>query len=257
MSESSRNESINLPIKVSSITKRYGKREILHNVDLSISEGETVALVGINGAGKSTLLKSILNLTSIDSGRIEIFATSHLQTGSRKQLSYLAEHFVAPYYTTGNDFLFYISNLHQVRPTSARIKDECRSLDFDYEALARPAKDYSKGMMQKLGLIGCLVTERPLIILDEPMSGLDPKARALFKSRLAELKAAGVTVFFSTHLLDDVAAISDKVVILDQGKIPFSGSLGELQAKYQGGSLEQSFLNCIAQPCHDDIAKTM
>ncbi|MFT4581317.1 MAG: ABC-2 type transport system ATP-binding protein [Gammaproteobacteria bacterium] len=237
---------MSLPIKISSITKRYDKREILCNVDLTISAGDTVALVGINGAGKSTLLKSILNLTSIDNGHIEIFGTSHLQTIARKQLSYLAEHFVAPYYATGNDFLSYISSLHGMRPTPARIKDECRRLELDWEALSRPAKYYSKGMMQKLGLIGCLLTERPLIVLDEPMSGLDPKARALFKLRLAELKTGGVTVFFSTHLLDDVAAISDKVVILDQGRIRFVGALGEFQTKYQGGTLEESFLNCVA-----------
>ncbi|MDA0823689.1 MAG: ABC transporter ATP-binding protein [Proteobacteria bacterium] len=247
MSENSQNKlSMTLPIKITSITKRYAKREILQDVDLAIPAGDTVALVGINGAGKSTLLKSILNLTSIDKGHIEIFGTSHLQTASRKQLSYLAEHFGAPHFTTGNDFLFYVSSLHGIRPTVVRIKDECRRLELDCEALSRPAKYYSKGMMQKLGLIGCLLTERPLIVLDEPMSGLDPKARALFKVRLAELKTAGVTVFFSTHLLDDVAAIADKIVILDQGRIPFFGYLSEFQTKYPGGTLEESFLNCIA-----------
>lgn len=236
------------PIRISNVAKRYAKREVLRGVDFEIGAGETVGLIGVNGAGKSTLLKAMLDLTSIDNGRIELFGTDHRQTAARDQLSYLAEQFMPPHYARGDDLLEFIARLQGVRPTRAQIFEECASLELDAAALGRPAREYSKGMTQKLGLIACLVTRRPLLILDEPMSGLDPKARALFKARLARLKDEGGTIFFSTHLLDDVAVVCDRVAILDEGRIRFHGTIAKFSAEHRGASLEESFLNCIASP---------
>ena len=233
------------PLSLRSVSKRYSKREILRRVDIELSVGDTVALMGINGAGKSTLLKSLLNLTSIDSGQIEIFGVDHLLTESRSQLSYLAENFIAPYFATGSDYVHYIAQLHDADLNPAVIRQECLDLEFEPDALNRPAKEYSKGMMQKLGLIGCLLTKRKLIVLDEPMSGLDPKARALFKNRLLKLKESATTCFFSTHQLDDIASVADKVAILHGGKIEFFGSADDFTAAFSGDSLEQSFLHCV------------
>ena len=233
------------PVQFSSVTKRYGTRPVLRGVDLEIAAGETVGLIGINGAGKSTLLKAMLDLTSIDSGRIDLFGSSHSQTAARDKLAYLAERFIPPHYANGDDFLHFMSELHNSEPSEAAIQAECQSLELDIEALQRPVREYSKGMTQKLGLIACLLVLRPLLVLDEPMSGLDPKARALFKARLARLKDAGVTTFFSTHLLDDVAVICDRVAILDAGRIRFTGTVADFQAAHGGDTLEESFLSCI------------
>jgi ABC-2 type transport system ATP-binding protein len=217
----------------------------LRGVDLEIAAGETVGLIGINGAGKSTLLKALLDLTAVDGGSIELFGIDHRHTRARDKLAYLAEHFMAPYYAHGDDLLRFMSRLHDARPTRTEILVECASLELEVDALGRPTREYSKGMIQKLGLIGCLVTRRPLLILDEPMSGLDPKARALFKARLTRLKDEGVTIFFSTHLLDDVGVVCDRVAILDAGRIRFHGTIAEFGAEYHGANLEASFLNCI------------
>ena len=240
--------SLSHPLRISNVTKQYGDREILRGVDLDIASGETIGLIGINGAGKTTLLKAILDLTSIDDGQIELFDITHTTTTARDQVAYLAEHFVPPHYARGNDFLRFMCRLHGREYTDAAVREECINLEFDVDALRRSARDYSKGMMQKLGLIGCLLVQRQLLILDEPMSGLDPKARALFKARLTDLKDAGVTIFFSTHLLDDVAVICDRVAILDGGKIRFHGAVKDLQVAYGGSSLEESFLACIGTP---------
>ncbi len=236
------------PLWISNVTKQYGGREILRGVDLEVVSGEVIGLIGINGAGKSTLLKTILDLTSIDQGRIELFGTDHTVTAARDQVAYLAEHFVPPHYAKGNDFLRFMCRLHGSEYIDAAVREECINLEFDVHALRRPAREYSKGMMQKLGLIGCLLVQRNLLILDEPMSGLDPKARALFKARLTGLKDAGVTIFFSTHLLDDVAVICDRVAILDGGKIRFHGAVKDFQVAHGRSSLEESFLACIGTP---------
>ncbi|HJP35306.1 MAG TPA: ABC transporter ATP-binding protein [Gammaproteobacteria bacterium] len=233
------------PLFFSQVSKSYGKRAVLHGLDLQIEAGETVGLIGINGAGKSTLLKAMLDLIAIDGGRIELFGVPHRQPSARAHAAYLAEHFVPPHYATGGDVLRFVSRLHGVEPDPVVIGEECANLELDTDALSRPAREYSKGMTQKLGLIGCLLPRRPLLILDEPMSGLDPKARALFKARLTTLKDDGVTTFFSTHLLDDVAALCDRVAILDAGRIRFHGTRADFSAAYDGATLEESFLACI------------
>jgi ABC-2 type transport system ATP-binding protein len=235
------------PLLFSNVAKRYGSAEVLRDLDLEIASGETVGLIGINGAGKTTMLKAMLDLTSIERGRIELFGTDHRQTSARAQLAYLAEHFVPPYYASGGDFLKFVARLHSIKPTQAVIEQECASLELDAAVLSRPAREYSKGMTQKLGLIGCLLVRRPLLILDEPMSGLDPKARALFKARLLRLKDEGVTIFFSTHLLDDVAVVCDRVAILDDGRIRFHGTTTDFQAAHHAATLEESFLRCIGE----------
>jgi len=235
------------PLLFSKVAKRYGTREVLRGLDLEIASGETVGLIGINGAGKSTMLKAILDLTSIEGGRIEVFGTDHRQTSARDQLAYLAEYFMAPHYASGDDFLKFVARLHATKPSRATIEAECASLELDVAVLSRPAREYSKGMTQKLGLIGCLLARRPLLILDEPMSGLDPKARALFKARLMRLKEEGVTIFFSTHLLDDVAVVCDRVAILDGGRIRFHGAVEEFQSAHHAATLEESFLRCIGE----------
>ena len=232
-------------VRFSNVTKHYGARSILRGVDLEIVSGETLGLIGINGAGKSTLLKAMLDLTSIDDGRIELFGLNHTDTAARDPLAYLAERFMPPHYANGRDFLRFMTRLHGIEPTEPAIRAECLSLELDIDTLLRPVREYSKGMTQKLGLIACLLVQRPVLILDEPMSGLDPKARALFKARLARLKDAGVTIFFSTHLLDDVDVICDRVAILDAGRICFTGTITDFQAAHPGATLEASFLACI------------
>ncbi len=119
------------------------------------------------------------------------------------------------------------------------------ALDLDPAALGRPVRAYSKGMAQKLGLAACFLSGKRLLILDEPVSGLDPKARALVKRHLLRLKAAGHTLFFSTHALPDVEELCDRMAILHGGEIRFVGSPAECRERFEAETLEQAFLNCI------------
>ena len=233
-------------LAVSAVAKAYAGRPVLREVSLQVAAGEAVGLIGVNGAGKTTLLRALLDLTRIDHGSIHIFGTPHHEPVARAGLSYLAERFTPPSYVSGADLLRYLLSLHGRGYDPHAAATEAAALELDAAALAAPARQYSKGMAQKLGLIACILAERPLLVLDEPMSGLDPSARALFKQRLRALKAAGTALFFSTHLLADIEPLCDRIALLDGGRIVFDGTPTALLARTAAADLEQAFLRCLA-----------
>jgi ABC-2 type transport system ATP-binding protein len=228
------------------VEKSYGRRKVLKGIDLAMPPGEYLALVGVNGAGKSTMLKCLLDFTAIEAGQIEIFGRDHAGTESRCSLSYLPEKFIPPYYLTGRDFLAYMARLHGVPREEGRIREVLSSrLDFDPVELEKPVRQLSKGMSQKLGLAACLLSDKPMLVLDEPMSGLDPRTRACLKQYLLELKGQGKSVFFSTHMLADVAALCDRVAILHEGVVRFAGTPAECRRAYGTEDLEAAYLHCV------------
>jgi len=234
-----------IALKVEQLNQGYGKHSVLTDINLSVNQGEYVGLVGVNGAGKTTLIKSVLDFISIKSGNIEIFGQSHRETSSRQSLSFLPEKFLPPYYLTGKDFLSYMAELNQVELKEIDISEIFKVVDLEFSALKKSVRQYSKGMAQKLGLASCFLSQKPMLLFDEPMSGLDPKARAYLKRHLIKLKEAGKTLFFSTHLLADVESICDRIVVLHNGKICFNGSPAECCEQYQAENLEDAYLKCI------------
>jgi ABC-2 type transport system ATP-binding protein len=166
---------------------------------------------------------------------------------ARAPLAFLPERFAPPYFLRGEEFLRYILALHGARYDAARARSKLAELDLDLSALSKPVRSYSKGMTQKLGLAGCLLAEREVYVLDEPMSGLDPKARALTKAQFRALRAAGRTLFFTSHVLADIEELCDRMAILHDGALRFSGTPAELAAAYPGSGLEHSFLQVIAR----------
>lgn len=227
------------------VTKRYPRQLALSDLNLSVNAGEFFGLVGVNGAGKTTLIKSLLDFCEIDSGSVEIFGTDHRQAQARGRLAYLPERFMPPYYLTGRDFLQFMARLHRIAVDEAQTARMLATLDLDASALSKPVRDYSKGMAQKLGLAACFLSGKDLLVLDEPMSGLDPKARALLKKYLQQLKNQGKTLFFSTHMLHDVEALCDRIAILHNGKVRFVGSPQECCTQFGAENLEEAYLNCI------------
>jgi len=228
------------------VEKRYGAAPVLRAVDLTVARGEFLGLAGVNGAGKTTLIKCMLDFCGVDGGRIELFGLPHTEPRSRARVSFLPERFVPPYYLTGRDFLQFMLALQERRYVEADVRSMFEALDLDLGALVKPVRAYSKGMTQKLGLAACFLGERELYVLDEPMSGLDPKARACVKALLGRLKAQGATLFFTSHALADVEEICDRMVILHQGVPYFSGPPRALCDHYGETSTERAFLRCIA-----------
>lgn len=227
------------------ISKRYGKSMALDHASLNIEPGEIFGLVGANGAGKTTLIKCLLDFCEPDSGTIEIFGIDHHATNSRLDLAYLPESFIPPYYLTGKDFLQYMLKLQGLDYNQAESLKMLEELDLDPTALTKPVRTYSKGMTQKLGLAGCFLRKRNLYILDEPMSGLDPKARVLLKRRILNSRDEGATLFFTSHALSDVEALCNRMAILHDGQIRFCGTPEECRATYSATTLENAYLACI------------
>ncbi|OGQ98451.1 MAG: ABC transporter ATP-binding protein [Deltaproteobacteria bacterium RIFOXYD12_FULL_55_16] len=233
-------------LRFQNISKGYGASQILREIDLDIASGEFFGLVGMNGAGKTTLIKCLLDFCALDNGSIEIFGISHRLTEARQPLAFLPERFMPPYYLTGMDFLKYMLKLQALPYDQAKAETMLQMLDLKSSALTSPVRAYSKGMTQKLGLAACFLADKDFYVFDEPMSGLDPKARALLKSRLQNLHTAGRTLFFSSHALADVEEICDRMAILHEGKIRFVGSPADCCRKFQGNTLEQAYLKCIS-----------
>ena len=227
------------------VAKSFAGQPVLEDVSFELTSGEALGLIGVNGAGKTTLLRALLDLARPDSGTIKIFDTPSFDPGARAHLSYLAERFNPPGFVTGDELLRYLLALHGRSLVIADAQSEAVALDLEPAALARPVREYSKGMTQKLGLIACILARRALLVLDEPMSGLDPRARALFKQRLAAQKALGTTLFFSTHLLVDVEALCDRIAVLHEARLVFIGTPAVFLERYRAGNLEEAFLNSL------------
>lgn len=233
-------------IRFSNIVKRYDKKVVLQDFSLDIHAGEFFGLVGMNGAGKTTLLKCLFDFCALDGGKISIFGANHRLPAARKDVAFLPERFIPPYYLTGRDFLKYMLQLQSLPYQESAALTCLQALDLDQAALIKPVRSYSKGMTQKLGLAAAFLAEKSLYVLDEPMSGLDPKARALLKLRLQQLRQRNSTLFFSSHALADVEEICDRMAILHHGQLRFVGTPMECCEKFRAVNLEQAYLHCIS-----------
>jgi ABC-2 type transport system ATP-binding protein len=229
------------------VAKSYAGVPALSEFSLDVKQGDFFGLVGVNGAGKTTLLKCLLDFCDADGGAIEIFGVPHRATAARARVAYLPERFNPPHYLTGRDFVRYMLELYRAPYDEARVARLFDALDLDRSALDRPARVYSKGMTQKLGLAACLLSGKDLYVLDEPTSGLDPKARALLKGELQVLRDAGRTVLFTSHALADIAEMCDHMAVLHAGRLRFAGPPQELVRRHGRPDLEQAFLACIGE----------
>jgi ABC-2 type transport system ATP-binding protein len=229
-------------IDIQGLSTGYGRALVLREITLTVRAGETLGLIGLNGAGKTTLLKSILMLVAPTAGEVHLFGQSHRSPRSRANLAYLPERFQPPGHLSGHDFVrftlaFYRQAPH--RPTACALAEQ---LDLDPAALDQPVRKYSKGMAQKLGLLATLATDLPLLILDEPMSGLDPRARVRLKQQLSGYRARGRSIFLSSHILSDHDELCDRVAVLHHGRLGYVGSPAGLKERRQSATLEAAFL---------------
>jgi ABC-2 type transport system ATP-binding protein len=232
-------------VRITMLAKRYGALVALSEVSLEVRAGEAFGLVGANGAGKTTLIKCMLELSSGDSGSVEIFGVPARLPHARRRLSYVPERFMPPHYLRGGEFLAVLAQLAGARFDAARARALLAELQLDASVLERPVRELSKGMTQKLGLAAAFLLERELYVLDEPMSGLDPAARVAVKSVLRRLAAEGRTLFFTSHVLADVEELCSSIAVLEKGSVRFRGTPAELCERYGEALLEQAFMRCI------------
>ena len=237
-----------MPLRSQASAAATSGTDVLADITLSVRQGEILGLVGLDGAGKSTLLKSIMMLVVPTAGTVHLFGEPHDRPGSRAQLAYLPEKFQPPSHLPGHDFVRLSLAFYRRRVRRAVVCGLAEELDLDPAALRRPIRSYSKGMAQKLGIIATLLTDRPLLILDEPMSGLDPKARILLKRQLAAARGRGRTILMSSHILADHDELCDRVAVLHQGRLGYVGSPAGLKESQGAPTLEMAFLAAIERP---------
>ena len=191
------------------------------------------------------MIKIILNLLPAEDGSINIFGKSHYDFEAKHSFAYLPEKFIPSPYLKGEEFLDLSIGYYRLKYDSNEAEKLCEELGLEKTVLKKRIGNYSKGMGQKLALIATFLTQAPLLILDEPMSGLDPSARIALKRKLLAYKEGGGSVFFSSHILSDVEEICDKIGILSSGCLIFNGSSPAFIKKYKAKNLEEAFLKAI------------
>lgn len=230
------------------ITKRYRgqTRAAVDDLTLHVKPGEIFGFLGPNGAGKTTTIKTILGLVRPDAGTIVVNGHDLAidQTAVKAQIGYCPDTPDLYDRLTGVEYLRLVADVRRIDPTQreARVKELSEMFDLTY-SLPDVIQSYSHGMKQKLSLIAALLANPPLLVLDEPMVGLDPKSNHLFKEMMKEHCATGNAVFFSTHILEVAERLCDRIGIIHRGRLISVGTMHELRAAGQkDGSLESIFL---------------
>jgi ABC-2 type transport system ATP-binding protein len=242
-------------VQTSELTKIYRtgfwlnqKIESLKKCSLTVYQGETFGLLGPNGAGKTTLLKTLLGIVRPTSGRAWLLGHPIGDRRVKQQIGYLPENAYFYDYLTGWEFLQFIAGLFEIPPD---VQQQRIPQLLDLVGLSKTAarkkqlRQYSKGMLQRVGMAQALINDPDVVFLDEPMSGLDPMGRYQIREIILSLKAQGKTIFFNSHVLSDVEKICDRVAILANGELICIGSLDELlgnadtyQVKGKGGNVD-------------------
>ena len=242
-------------IKVAGLRKRYGKIEVLKGIDLSIQSSELIGYIGPNGAGKSTTIKVLCGLIPEFEGEVEVLGIDIRKDllQLKKRIGYIPENAALYEALTPIEFLFFVSQLYGLpaRTTAQKINELLTLFGLD-AAKDKRMSAFSKGMKQKVLLISGILHNPEVIFLDEPLSGLDANAVILVKEILTQLKRNGKTIFYSSHIMEVVEKLSDRILIIDQGVLIANNSFEELSQKATGTSLEQIFTHLTGQ--HEQVS---
>ena len=233
------------------LSKSYAGNAVLRGLQLDVPAGCTFGLVGMNGAGKTTLIKCLLDFCEFDAGDIRIFGLPSQDNHARARLAFLPERFVPPYYLSGEDFLRYMMKLYLCAYEPAHGRRMFAELDLAESALRKPVRTFSKGMTQKLGLAACLLSDRELLVLDEPTAGLDPDRSRGFVELVRTLsREYALTVFMVTHDRDTLTTLATRIAVLAEGQIVADGPL--VDVLHNDHPFVASFFGKAAPLLHSD-----
>jgi ABC-2 type transport system ATP-binding protein len=207
------------------------KVKALNGMSFEVGEKKIVGFLGPNGAGKSTTIKSIMSLIYPDLGSINIFGKSHNNITIRKDIGFLPENPSFIDALTGKSLLNLSAKIYKLpkEVIDVKIKELLEVVELE-KAANRPIRKYSKGMIQRIGFASAIIHEPKLLILDEPMSGLDPMGRYIFKNLMKNINEKGTTIFFSSHIIPDMEDVCDEVIVVKDGK--YIKTLDKTQIKY-------------------------
>ena len=234
-------------VKLRNVAKRYVDIVAVDYIDLDVKHGEILGLLGPNGSGKSTTLKIILGLIKPDSGSVNVLGINAEDdpVAVKRQVGYVPETPRLYEFLTGLEYLDFVGDIYgiTVSEKKARIEEYLEALELE-EREGDMISSYSQGMKQKTVLISAFLHKPKLLLLDEPLSGLDPRSARIVKDLLRELKSQGVTTILSTHILEIAQAMCDRIAIMYEGRLLALGNLKELRqkARLPGSDLEDIFL---------------
>ena len=240
------------------VSKSYGNKRVLKGVNLEVFKGQIIGYIGPNGAGKSTTVKLMLGLLNDYSGKIEIFGSdiSNGDISYKKRIGYVPETAEMYENLTACEYLTFTGELYSLQSDVA----EKRALDlmkeFNLEAaFHQRLSSFSKGMKQKVLIISSLLHDPDLLFFDEPLSGLDANSVMVIKEILAKLALRGKTIFYSSHIMDVVEKISNRIVLLVDGTVIADGTFDELKTNNKEGTLENIFNQLTGFTQHAEIAE--
>jgi ABC-2 type transport system ATP-binding protein len=239
-----------LALSITGLTKSFG-RKVVDNLDLTVRKGEFYALLGPNGAGKTTLLRMVAGLLQPDAGSIEVFGidTRADPIAAKRVIAWVSDEPMVYDRLTPLEYLEFVAGLWQMDARQA--EPQARAL-IDWLGLGPHANErcgtFSKGMLQKVALAGALVHEPRLIILDEPLTGLDAASARQVKDVLLDKVRTGVTVIMTTHILEVAERMAERIGVIAHGRLIAEGTLAELRDRAHGGTtLEDIFLELVAE----------
>ena len=249
-------------VDVNHVSKSFGSRRAITNVTLSVRSGEILGLLGPNGSGKSTLMKTIVGIIKPDTGSIHVLGldVASNPVAIKGMIGYVPESPRLYEFLSGVEYLDFIADVHRLS------KGERRERIFEFlKALNLEGREnelihgYSQGMKQKLAIAAALLHHPSVLILDEPLNGLDPRSARIVKDVLHKFRDNGVPTIFSTHVLEIADAICDRIVIMDSGQIVAEGTTLELKTKAgsAGSTLEEIFLKLTGTSDTRDIVEAL
>ncbi len=229
-------------IEIKNLTKKYGSFVAVDQLNLTIKDGDIYAFIGHNGAGKTTTIKSIVGILDFEEGDILInnISVEKEPLLCKKQMAYIPDNPDLYEHLKGIDYIHFVCDMYQV-PKEKRIDLINKyAMLFDIkEYLGNEISSYSHGMKQKIAIISALVHEPKVLILDEPFVGLDPVSTHHLKEEMKRLASEGITIFFSTHVLDVAEKLCNKIAIIKKGKLVYEGNMVEAT---KDKSLEDVFM---------------
>ncbi len=247
-------------ITISNLSISFGPIRVLNNINLEINKGQIIGYIGPNGAGKSTTVKIMLGLVTGYTGIVKIFGEDIATCGVeyKRKIGYVPE--IAEIYDnlTAREYLTFIGELYGLSENEVNEKAFALMKAFDIKnAYDLRINSFSKGMKQKVLIISSLLHNPDILFLDEPLAGLDANSVMIVKELLALLASRGKTIFYSSHIMDVVEKISNRIILLNNGKIEADGSFDSLKEQLHEGSLEEIFNQITGFNQHQEIAANM
>lgn len=234
-------------LTIEHVSRDFGDKHAVRDLNLSLAEGEVLGFIGTNGAGKTTTIKMLLGLLRPTEGTVSVFGGDPRDAAVRRRVGYMPEiAYYYPYLTARELLSFYGGVCAMDKAVIRRRSDELLEAVGLADAARKPLKTYSKGMLQRAGIAQALLPDPDLLVLDEPFTGLDPLARIHFRELLQSLRKAGKSIFFSSHELGETELLCDRVAILKEGHCFYDGPASRIAGDGKQ-NLERLFLEVLAK----------